>query len=55
MEKGNRIPWDVTRLRPVPPLQFYHSINEKTICVTKRRKFKFLKKVNLIVKFKCIK
>ncbi|XP_025425761.1 rho guanine nucleotide exchange factor 7 isoform X2 [Sipha flava] len=36
MEKGNRIPWDVTRLRSVPPLQFYHSINEKMICVAKK-------------------
>ncbi|XP_060847442.1 rho guanine nucleotide exchange factor 7 isoform X3 [Rhopalosiphum padi] len=36
MEKGNRLAWDVTRLRPIPPLQFYHNINEKNICVTKR-------------------
>jgi len=36
MEKSNRFAWDVTRLRPIPPLQFYHNINEKNICVTKR-------------------
>ncbi|KAF0753210.1 rho guanine nucleotide exchange factor 7 isoform X4 [Aphis craccivora] len=36
MGKINRFTWDVTRLRPIPPLQFYHNINEKNICVTKR-------------------
>jgi len=41
MEKVNRLAWDVTRLRPIPPLQFYHNINEKNICVTKRREYKF--------------
>lgn len=39
MEKSNRFAWDVTRLRPIPPLQFYHNINEKNICVTKRCKY----------------
>lgn len=41
MEKVNRIPWDVTRLRSVPPLQFYHSVNEKMICVSKKCKYIF--------------
>lgn len=51
MEKVNRLAWDVTRLRPIPPLQFYHNINEKNICVTKRREYIFpwiYKVINLI-------
>lgn len=39
MEKCNHTPWDVTRLRPIPPLQFYHHVNEKNISVAKKRKF----------------
>lgn len=39
MEKGNQLAWDVTKLRPIPPLQFYHHINDKNICVAKRCKY----------------
>lgn len=42
MEKVNRLAWDVTRLRPIPPLQFYHNINEKNIRVAKRCEYIFL-------------
>lgn len=42
MEKVNQLAWDVTKLRPIPPLQFYHHTNEKNICVAKRSKYMFL-------------
>lgn len=40
MEKGNRIAWDVRSLRPIPPLQYYHHINEKSTNVAKRSTYK---------------
>lgn len=38
MEKDNKLTWDITRLRPNPPIQYYHHINEKNICLAKKCK-----------------
>jgi len=40
MEKNKQF-WDVTTLRPSPPAQFYHHINEKNTCITKTCKRSF--------------
>lgn len=50
MEKSNHTPWDVTRLRPIPPLQFYHHINEKNISIAKKRKFL----LNILIAYNCV-
>lgn len=42
MIKGNLMAWDVTKLRPIPPQQIFHHVNDKNICITKKCKYLFL-------------
>lgn len=42
MIKNNTMAWDVTKLRPIPPQQIFHHVNDKNICVTKKCKYLFL-------------
>lgn len=41
MIKGNIMAWDVTKLRPIPPHQIFHHVNEKNVCVTKKCEYAF--------------
>lgn len=42
MIKGNAMAWDVTKLRPIPPQQIFHHVNDKNICVTKKCEYLLL-------------
>jgi len=50
MEKSKKQFWDVTLLRPSPPTQFYHHINEKNMCIAKICKYIIIMSYLIIIK-----